>query len=131
MEEDELGLDEDMKDILGLNDTDSDESDSESEDDSEESGLDAGDGGEEEEEYEKDEEEEADSDEGGTSRPPIIVQEALRDPLYLISLEPPVNACIVCPNKLLKGSQMIQVHKESNACTLLALGACTTYIWLL
>ncbi|KAF8071868.1 hypothetical protein FPV67DRAFT_902873 [Lyophyllum atratum] len=48
-------------------------------------------------------------------QPVITVQEALRDALYIVSLEPVVKACIVCPGKLLKGAKMVELHRTSNA----------------
>ncbi|KAI0787852.1 hypothetical protein C8Q74DRAFT_1216402 [Fomes fomentarius] len=125
--EEELGLDGDMKEMLGMNDTDSDESsagsDSEDSAGEEARGLPSpedenvsdaeedvdGDDAEEEDGEESEEEE----DEG----PSMTVSEALRDPLYLISREPEVKCCILCPGKLLKNSTMIEVHLKSGAHT--------------
>lgn len=123
-EEEELGLDEDMKEVLGIQDTDSEESDSDSDD---ESSL----GNHSEEELDHSEDEEAgqeelgsdaengaDSEDDSSQEPPMSVKEAIHDPIYLVSLEPDVSKCVVCPGKLLKGSKMIQLHRTSNACTL-------------
>lgn len=122
-EEEELGLDEDMKEVLGIHDTDSEESDSDSEQsDSEDDVVGGGDENDEEEELEEGDLEEG-SDDGGEEsasedgEPAITVQEALRDPVYLISLQPEVKGCIACPGKLLKGGKMVGVHRTSNACT--------------
>ena len=112
-EEEELGLDENMKEILGMHDTDSDESDSNSDQSS------AGD-------TDDEVEEEMGSFGGGLERNEddaeeeriITVREALLDPIYLVSLQPEVKACIVCPGKLLKGTKMVKLHRTSNACTL-------------
>ena len=110
-EEEKLGLDEDMKEILGMQDTDSEESESESDDDDEEEEPeDDVDGelvGEDEDEEEKEEED-----------PSITVSQALKDPVYIVSILPDVKACIVCPGKLLKSVKMVQLHRTSNACTL-------------
>lgn len=121
-EEEELGLDEDMKEILGINETDSEESDSDSDDQSSSSER----GEEENEEGDIDpEDDEEESEEDGVEdddeaeQPFISVQEALRDPLFLVSIQPDIKACVVCPGRRLKGSQMTDVHKKSNACTLL------------
>jgi hypothetical protein len=120
-EEEKLGLNEDMKEVLGMHDTDSEESDSDS--DQSVSDDDAASGGEEDEEIEEGDFKEG-SIHGGEERagedgePAITVQEALRDPVYLISLQPEVKACIVCPGKLLKGRKMVGLHRQSNACTL-------------
>jgi len=119
-EEDQLGLDEDMKDVLGIQDTDSDETDSDS--DLSASAAEIGD--------DDDEDRDGGESHGGIGsdgndedrdtmeEPPITVREALRDPLYNVSLQPEIKACIVCPGKLLKGAKMVDIHKKSNACTL-------------
>ncbi|KAF5382144.1 hypothetical protein D9615_004420 [Tricholomella constricta] len=119
-EEEELGLDEDMKEVLGMHDTDSEESASDSDDssDGEQGSDDNGgtpEGGAFGEEDLEDFEEESDVEEA--EQPVITIREALRDPVYLISLEPVVKACIVCPGKLLKGAKMVDLHRTSNACT--------------
>ena len=127
--EEELGLDEDMKEMLGMHaDTDSDESSSDSEDNSENEGRGPveqgdegeGDDGSEDEEEEHDEEAQDEEESGLESdseeedeEPPMSVSEALQDPLYLVSLEPEVKACVVCPGKLLKNPTMIEVHLKS------------------
>ena len=110
-EEEKLGLDEEVKEILGIQDTDSEESESESDD------------GEEEEESVADEEMVSDEDEDEEEDeeeedPSITVGQALKDPLYSVSVLPDVKACIVCPGKLLKSLKMVQLHRTSNACTL-------------
>jgi hypothetical protein len=45
---------------------------------------------------------------------PMNLEEALRDPIYLVSLDPEVKACIVCPGKLLKNNKMSDIHMSSN-----------------
>jgi hypothetical protein len=115
-EEQKLGLDEGVKEILGIHDTDSEESDSDSDSDE----------GEEEEsvaeESVADDEEmnsgEEDEDEEEEEDPSITVSEALKDPLYIVSVLPDIKACIVCPGKLLKSTKMVELHRTSNACTL-------------
>lgn len=123
VEEEELGLDDDMKEILGMHDTDSDESDSDSdsesgnsddledEEDEEEAGgrtrkASADDDSEDDEDGESD----GDAEEGP---PPLSVQEATKNPVYTISLDPDVRGCIVCPGKLLKNNKMVELHVES------------------
>ena len=44
--------------------------------------------------------------------------EALRDPVYVVSLDPDVRACILCKGKVIKGTPMSQVHKTSAVYTL-------------
>ncbi|KZT73613.1 hypothetical protein DAEQUDRAFT_754437 [Daedalea quercina L-15889] len=131
--DEEMGLDAETKQVLGLHDTDSDESSSSSES---ESGIDTGDENEingagdvdDDDEDEEDgdggeglsdqDEESVDYDASEASEeeePPLSVQEALRDPLYIISLDPEIRACIACPGKLLKNPTMCEVHRSSNA----------------
>ena len=112
-EEDKLGLDEEVKEILGIQDTDSEESESDSEEEESVADEEMNSGEDEEKEEEDDEE---DDDEG--EDPSITVGQALKDPLYNISVLPDIKACIVCPGKLLKSVKMVQLHRTSNACTL-------------
>ncbi|OAX42188.1 hypothetical protein K503DRAFT_395916 [Rhizopogon vinicolor AM-OR11-026] len=115
-EEEELGLDEDMKAIMGLNDTDSDESASESGSNSD-GDSDAEQSGEEDLEEAGDEtgDETEDADASEDDEPPISLSEALRDPVYVVSLEPDVRACMLCKGKVIKSTPMSQVHKTSTA----------------
>lgn len=119
-EEEELGLDEDIKAIMGLNDTDSEESASES-DSSSDRDLDAEQSGEEdlEEAGDETEDEGEDAEANEDDEPPISLSEALRDPVYVVSLDPDVRACILCKGKVIKGTPMSQVHKTSTVCTFL------------
>jgi hypothetical protein len=118
--EDELGLDEDMKDVLGLNDTDSDESDSDSS--AQGSFLAIDNNGDEDEDLElgtaSDDELERREDEADAERALVTVSEALNNPVFIVSLDPDISECIVCPGKLLKGTTMAEKHKTSNACAL-------------
>lgn len=123
--EEELGIDDDTKHALGLgmHDTDSDESDSESDSDGElDAGLGAdgagslnvedvegdGDGDEDEDEMEDFELEDQLDD-----RPPVTLDEALRNPIYSISLDSDIRSCLVCPRKLLKNNKMVELHLGS------------------
>ncbi|KAI0368693.1 hypothetical protein BV20DRAFT_454445 [Pilatotrama ljubarskyi] len=152
--EEELGLDGDMKEMLGMNDVDSDSDSSSSDsdedgsdeeiptrdgafagaDDSEDEEEESGSGEEGAGELEEDDDEsdgegsgedgemegldeEDESEEGDEDEPPLSVSEALQNPLYLVSLEPEVKACIVCPGKLIKNPIMAEVHLKSNAHT--------------
>lgn len=110
-DEEALGLDEDMKEVLGMQDTDSDESESDSESESDFQKEDAAEEAEAREGIDRD----GGDNEGGN--PEISVEDALKDTIYLISMEPDAMACIVCPGKLLKNPIMIGVHKASNVCT--------------
>lgn len=124
-EEEELGLDSEMKEVLGLHDTDSEESDSSSDDES--SGSEGKAEGEEGatsaegheggmSDVESDGRTEATEEEDGF--PLMSVTEAVSDPLYLVSMDPEVRACILCTGKLLKNPRMADVHKSSKVSTL-------------
>lgn len=132
-EEEELGLNEEMKEVLGMHDTDSDESDSDSESESsptiaseqdvDESKTgskrkrgDEGDHSEEEEdegEHTDDEDESEAADEQGLEEAPMSVQEALNEPIFIKSMQPDVKACVVCPGRLLKNARMVDIHRAS------------------
>ncbi|KAH7926083.1 hypothetical protein BV22DRAFT_1104545 [Leucogyrophana mollusca] len=119
-EEEELGLDDEVKDIIGLNDTDSDESesdesdaDSDTEDGPEEEGA-GGRSGEAGVDVLDSEESDEELNEA-EGKPPISIQEALKDPVYIVSLDPDVKACLICKGKLIKSTQMAVVHKGSTA----------------
>ena len=126
--EEELGIDEEMKEMLGMHDTDSDESDSSADSDEEsegeqsegETGAHAAIAGEDEEDGEDGEDSEdgevEDEEEGVSSDEdvaPMTLSEALQDPLHILEEEPEVKGCIVCPGKLLKNPVMIDVHIKS------------------
>jgi hypothetical protein len=124
--EDELGLDEETKDILGLNDTDSDESDSENDSDEgsdervilNESEDDDVEVDEAEEGYDAIASEEEPDGEYRDERGLVTISEGLHKPIFIVSLDPDIKECIVCPGKVLKGPTMVEKHKTSNACTL-------------
>lgn len=134
--EEELGLDSEMKEVLGLQDTDSEESDSSSEDEGEggSNSEDEEEGGSSDEESQEDADEneddgiqddeimasagdvpeDSDSDsEIEDSIPEMSVTEAVKDPVYVVSLQPQIKACILCHGKLLKNNKMSEVHKAS------------------
>ncbi|KAI9567381.1 hypothetical protein HD554DRAFT_997196 [Boletus coccyginus] len=109
-EEEELGLDEDTKEIMGLNDTDSDESDSGSEQENAQSD-DSNPGIDEDRDQKGDTTSE---DDNIDDEPPMSVAEALKDPIYLISLDPTVYGCMLCKGRLIKNAAMATVHKNAN-----------------
>ena len=127
--DEELGLDEETKQTLGMHDTDSDESDSDSDpesnlesdiasnfdDEDDEVEVEWSDGQHEisEEEYEE-QELGTDSDEDFDDDPPITLKVALQDPIYPTINEPQISTCIVCPDKLLKNIKMVEVHLGSS-----------------
>lgn len=139
-EDEELGLDGEMKELMGLQDTDSDESDSSSEGGSsddeagsevaEESGdeeidedqLEIGD---KEDEQSEGDDAESDEESEGDDQPPLTITEALANPVYVVSLDPEVKACVVCPGKLLKNLTMAEVHKASQVRTVSFRPRCT------
>ncbi|TDL25671.1 hypothetical protein BD410DRAFT_895903 [Rickenella mellea] len=117
-EEEELGLDEEAKEILGMHDTDSDESESDSDSDNESADGAKGELDEEEDDHPSDEDVE-DEDDGSQSsddgEPPLSTADAIKDPVYTISLENDIRGCIVCPGKLLKNSKVVELHTISAA----------------
>ncbi|KAJ7707462.1 hypothetical protein B0H17DRAFT_1325299 [Mycena rosella] len=114
-EEEDLGLDEDMKEVLGINDTDSEESDSDSDDSESEAEEDAGEGEAGGDNGEGEGEDSSDEGDDDAEEPPISVAEALRDPVYIVSLQPDVKACIVCPGKVFKSADILTLHRASKA----------------
>ncbi|KAF7791207.1 hypothetical protein EIP86_002220 [Pleurotus ostreatoroseus] len=123
-EEEALGLDSDLKEVLGLQETDSEESESSSDEQSEGSGdeedgsdleLEGADVDEEEDGPEDSEDDEDEGSEDEIEIPLMSVTEAVRDPVYLVSLDPDIKACILCPGKALKNPVMADVHKASKA----------------
>jgi hypothetical protein len=105
-EEEALGLDEDMKEIMGIQDTDSEESESDSDDDGIGGGLD------------EEEDVEGESEDSDELHPPITVKDALRDPVYVVAIDPPAYGCVACPGKIFKSSETLEQHKTSHACML-------------
>ena len=110
--EEELGITDEMKEAIGLNDLDSDDSSS---DESEASSsnptilskrkwlsddeLDASsDVGSEGQGSGASDDLEDDEDEEGPGVQ-MTVEEALHDPLYIVSIQPDIRGCIVCPRK--------------------------------
>jgi hypothetical protein len=126
-EEEELGITEEIKEAIGLNSVDSDDDSSSDESEASSSsstpqipskhkrsfgkGLDGG----------------PDSPVGGhglgVSRDPgesedgsgvqMTVGEALRNPLFITSIQPDIRGCIICPGKVLKNDTMVSVHTKS------------------
>ena len=151
--EEELGLDEETKQVLGLQDTDTDESESSSGEDSSlgnESDNDdsiQGDsmdidelsgalpkrkhtsGGDMPSEDEETDDEDISEDGVGFGSEgeemdgeydedaPMGVMDALKSPIYDVPDVPEtkdIRACIICPGKLFKNANMVNIHLESN-----------------
>lgn len=140
--DEELGLDGEMKEALGINDLNSDDESSDSDDSKDgssdedgdsEAGAELQEDGSDAEGSEADEDEDvgemdldvgelegleedaSDADESeDEGEPPMSVSEALQNPLYIVSLDPEVRECIVCPGKLIKNAVMGEVHIKSN-----------------
>ena len=127
--DEELGLDDEAKQVLGLQDTDSDESESDSD-----LGSDSGDGedgsdsdsgseaemltewlGEDNDSGDelRSDEEGLDSEDEFEDDPPLSLGEATNDPIYQTSEDYDMQACIVCPQKALKNPKMVEVHLQS------------------
>jgi len=127
--EEGLGLTEEIKEAIGLNDIDSDDSSS---DESEASSstltpqipskrkkllsdtLDASSDANSEGQGSEASDDEEDDEDGPGAR--MTVEEVLRDPLYIISIQPDIKGCIICPRKLLKNNIMASVHTTSQVC---------------
>lgn len=128
--EEELGITEEIKGAIGLNDIDSDDSSSDEGEASSSSStpkisskrklsldddeLDASSdpGSERQVSGVSDDSEggDSDDDEPGVQ---MTVEEALHNPLYIVSIQPDIRGCIVCPNKVLKNDVMTSVHTRS------------------
>lgn len=116
-EEEELGIDGDVKAVLGLNDTDSDESESDSDSSDDSSEDEAADDDEQASESgnASSEEDEAEGVEAEKQEeaPLMSVQEALTDPIYELPRRAGVKACIICPSRVLKTPKMVETHLNS------------------
>lgn len=122
-EDEELGIDDEMKDVLGIQDSDSD-SDSDLDDSSDEDSESSGSEESAEEEAGHDGKDDDNGEDGSESEaedatakdvpeiPPITVAEALENPIYPTTDDG--NACIICPQKVLKNKKMVDVHRASN-----------------
>ncbi|KAI0029349.1 hypothetical protein K488DRAFT_88823 [Vararia minispora EC-137] len=125
-EREELGLDGDMGEIMGLNETDSSESDTSSD---EESGDDNGEGIEGSEDAYKSDEERSEGDwkdqksaedlEGqreaheGLGDANTSLSTALRSPIQISANGSFI--CVLCPQKVLRHDVMVQMHESSQA----------------
>jgi len=109
-----LGVTDEMREAMGMEDTDSDESDSDEEgssDDNQSKQVIAGskrkrDDDDDEEDEGSEDEEEAIEEEETDVLSSMTVKEALKSPLEDTS-------CILCPGKAIKNAQMEQVHLQS------------------
>ena len=131
-EERQLGIDDETRDILGLNDTDSEESESDSdlsidafeaegfEDDNESEEVWGGIGGDDtDQESDGSEEGEDEEEDAGPRRiafPVITAQQALDDPIYAHPTQDNDHLCSICPGKTLVNAQTISQHLASKAC---------------
>jgi len=121
-EEEELGITEEIKEAIGFNDLDSSSDESEAsssgsspkisskrkrlfDDDELDASSDAGSEG----------QESGVSDDSDDDEPAVqmTIEEALHNPLYIVSIQPDIRGCIVCPRKLLKNEIMTSVHMRS------------------
>ena len=101
---------------MALNDTDPEESVSESDSSSDrDSAVEQLD----EEDIEDSGEESGDDDAEESTQARISLSDAFRDPVYVMSLDPDIRACILCKDKVIKGTVMSQLHKTSTGCTFL------------
>ncbi|KAF9646052.1 hypothetical protein BDM02DRAFT_3119272 [Thelephora ganbajun] len=126
--EEELGITEEIREAIGLNDVDSDDSSSdESEASSSSPGpqttlkrktlpddeLDASPAV----NFEVQDSGASDDAKDAEDEPGVhmTVEEALRDPFHIISIQPDIRGCIICPHKVLKNDTMASVHTRSQA----------------
>ncbi|PBK75685.1 hypothetical protein ARMSODRAFT_950004 [Armillaria solidipes] len=100
-EDEALGIDGELKQVLGIPDTDSDESDSSS------------DSSEDEAQAEDEEDVGGTEDEDDDAEVKMTVAQVLENPLYISPQDIDMTACFVCPTKLFKGPSMIQIHLRS------------------
>ena len=123
-EEEELGITEEIKDAIGINDLDSSSDESEASssgsspkisskrkrllDDDDE--LDTSSDGRGSGALDGSEDDDDDDYEAGGQ---MTIEEALHNPLFIISIQPDIRGCIVCPHKLLKNDTMVSVHTKS------------------
>lgn len=121
-EQEELGIDSELKEALGIPDTDSDESDSSDDDEEsdEDEGEDEGNVEEDEADVEKDidvdDDEEALSDDGSEDDEyDRSVADVLANPLYPSATDPDKTRCSVCPGKTLSSPLKIGEHLKSKA----------------
>ena len=121
--EEELGITEEVKEAIGLNDVDSDDSTSDESEASSSSSTpkvpskrkrsleDGSDEG-----YDAVSEENDAEDDDGEPGVQMTVEETLHNPLYIVSIQPDIRGCIVCPHKTLKNGTMASVHTTSQVC---------------
>ncbi len=119
-EQEELGIDSELKEALGLPETDSDESesDSDSDDDGQEDNPDDDENDDRQEEDDGRGDEQSSSDEADEDVH-MTVKQVLANPLHPSPSNSDITKCFICPGKLLKNETMIQLHLKSKACTLL------------
>ena len=58
-----------------------------------------------------------DVDANEDDKPSISLPKTLRDPVYVVSLDPDVRAPILYKGKVIEGTRMSQVPKTSTVCT--------------
>lgn len=123
-EERKLGIDDDTRDVLGLNDTDSEESESESDSDLSDDAFEGESEGDEawggigggETDAESDASEEEDASPRYIAFPVFTAQQALDDPIYPHPTQDNAHLCSICPGRTLINAQTISQHLASKAC---------------
>ena len=127
-EEEELGITEEIKEAIGLNGVDSDDSTSDESEASSSSSTppipsklnhsseeELDDGSDESAygEYGSGASEDAGDDEYELAGVRMTVEEALHNPLFIVSIQPDIRGCILCSRKVLKNDIMASVHTRS------------------
>lgn len=62
----------------------------------------------------EEDQDEQEEESGEDDEPTMSISAALQNPLHVVSLDPEIRTCVVCPGKLLKNAKMIEVHMASN-----------------
>ncbi|KAG7451269.1 uncharacterized protein BT62DRAFT_926928 [Guyanagaster necrorhizus] len=95
-EDDALGIDDELKQALGIPHNDSDDSDSSSDSSEDEAHAEDEDG--------------VVEDEGDDTEVKMTIAQVLENPIYNSPTDIDMTACFVCPAKRFKGPSMIQIH---------------------
>jgi len=122
-EQEELGITEEIKEAIGINDLDSSSDESEASSSSsspkfsskrkrplDDEEVDASSDGQGSDVSDGPEDDDDDDYEVGVQ---MTIEEALHNPLFIVSIQPDIRGCVVCPHKLLKNDMMASVHMRS------------------
>jgi hypothetical protein len=123
-EEEKLGIDEEMKEVMGLQDTDSSESDtadsdsdSDKENDEEERGSSDEDNLREQASDDALDLEDGVDEESEDTEDGVTVSTALQNPIRYESASSDIALCALCPGKVFKNASMVKIHESSKVCS--------------